>query len=222
MATMVMGKLMRLKSGEGPSMSWPPGEERGALRQRLLEQRILLLGGPLDDEAAADLISGLLLLSSADPRAEIRLYINSEGGPAAAFLGVYDTMQVLSAPVVTICMSQSKGTAAMLLGAGTVGRRLAFQNALILPKFPEERLEVGENIEAQLQEARRKKQSLREIVVRHTRMNEERVASELDRGLLLTAEEATDHGIIDAVIEPGHPYFVRFPLGPPPGGNGGN
>jgi ATP-dependent Clp protease, protease subunit len=201
-------------------MSWPNGEANLALRQRLLEQRILLLGGSLDDEAANDLISEMLLLSSAQPRAEIRLYINSPGGPAGAFLAIYDAMQSLSAAVVTICMSQSKGTAALLLAAGARGKRLAFKNALILMTLPRERLEGFDNIEAQLEETRRRKQALVRVAVGHTGGDEERLAADLDRGVLLKAEEAKHYGIIDAVIEPGHPYFVRFPLPPQPGGNG--
>jgi ATP-dependent Clp protease protease subunit len=212
---------MRTGSARGPLMSWPRGENTEALRQRLLEQRIVLLGGTLDEAAAGDLIGEMLLLSSADPRSEIRLYINSAGGPAGAFLAVYDTMQTLSAPVATICMSQAKGTATLALAAGTVGKRLAFQHSLVLMRLPEEHLEGVDNIEAQLGEARRRRQSLVHIAVRHTRAEQEQVATALERGVLLTAQEAQEYGIIDAVIERGHPYFVRFPLPPHPGGNGG-
>lgn len=203
-----------------PLMSWPKGEDGNALRQRLLDQRIVLLGGSLDDDAASELISELLLLSSADPRAEIRVYINSSGGPAGAFLAVYDTVQSLGAPVATICMSQAKGTAALLVAAGAVGKRLAFQNSLLLIKSPDERLDGLDNIEAQAEAARRRKQSLMEIAVRHTAVDGERITTDLDRGVLLTAEEAKEYGIIDAVIDRGHPYFVRFPLPPAPSGNG--
>lgn len=202
-------------------MSWPKDEGSNALRQRLLEQRILLLGGSLDDEAASDLISEMLLLSSSDPRSEIRLYVNSAGGPAGAFLAVYDSMQTLSAPVATICMSQAKGTAALLLAAGAVEKRLAYENIVVLLKFPDERLEGLDNIEAQVREARRRKRSLIDIAVRHTGADEERIVAELERGVLLTAQEAKEYGIIDAVIDPGHPYFARFPLPPKPSGNGG-
>lgn len=202
-------------------MSWPQDEDAEALGQRLLEQRILLLGGPLDDEGTADLISQMLLLSSVDPRSEIRLYINSAGGSAGAFLSVYDTMQTLSAPVATICMSQAKGTATLLLAAGGDGKRLAFPHASILMKLPEERLEGFGDIEAQVEEARRQRRSLIDIAVRHTGAEQERVTTELERGVLLTAEEAKAYGIIDAVIDRGHPYFVRFPLLPQPGNNGG-
>lgn len=210
---------MSAGSEHGPLMSWPKGEDTDALRQRLLDQRILLLGGPLDDAAAGDLVSEMLLLSSADPRSEIRLYVNSAGGPAGAFLAVYDTMQ-MAAPVATICMSQAKGTAALLLAAGAVGKRLAFRHSLILMKLPEEHLEGFDNIEAQVGEARRRRRSLIDIAVRHTRADQEQVATELERGVLLMAEEAKEHGIIDAVIGHGHPYFVRLPLPPHPGGNG--
>ncbi|MGH2694877.1 MAG: ATP-dependent Clp protease proteolytic subunit, partial [Actinomycetota bacterium] len=127
----------------------------------------------------------------------------------------------LSAPVATICMSQAKGTAALLLAAGAIGKRLAFENILILIKFPEEHLEGLDNIEAQVGEARRRKRSLVEIAVRHTGADQERIVAELERGVLLTPQEAKEHGIIDAVIDPGHPYFARFPLSPPPSGNGG-
>ena len=202
-------------------MSWPKDEDTDALGQRLLAQRILLLGGPLDGAATADLISGMLLLSSADPRSEIRLYINSPGGDAAGFLAVYDTMQTLSAPVATICMSQAKSTAALLLAAGGDRKRLAFPHASVLMKLPDERLEGFGDIEAQVEEARQQRRSLIDIAVRHTGAEQERVATELERGVLLTAEEAKAYGIIDAVIDRGHPYFVRFPLPPQPGGNGG-
>jgi ATP-dependent Clp protease, protease subunit len=201
-------------------MSWPKGEDSDVLRQRLLEQRILLLGGPLDDAATSDLIGEMLLLSSAEPRSEIRLYINSAGGPAEAFLAVHDTMQSLSAPVATICMSQAKGTAALLLAVGVVGKRLAFQNSLILMKLPEEHLQGLDNIESQVGEARRRRRSLIDIAVRHTRRAQEQAATDLERGILLTAQEANEYGVIDSVIDRGHPYFVRFPFPPHPGGNG--
>jgi ATP-dependent Clp protease protease subunit len=201
-------------------MSWPKGEGSNALRQRLLEQRIILLGGSLDDEAASELISEILLLSSADPRSEIRIYVNSAGGPAGAFLAVYDSMQALSAPVATICMSQAKGTAALLLAAGASEKRLAYENATVLLRFPEERLEGLDNIEAQVSQARRRKRSLIDIAVQRTEADEERLVADLERGVVLTAQEAKDYGIIDAVIDPGHPYFARFPLPPKPSGNG--
>jgi ATP-dependent Clp protease protease subunit len=219
MATMSWRRMTTQFEHE-PLMSWPKGDDSNALRQRLLEHRIVLLGGSLDDDAASELISELLLLSSADPRAEIRLYINSSGGFAGPFLAVYDTVQSLAAPVATICMSQAKGTAALLLAAGAVGKRLAFQNSLVLIKSPDEHLDGLDNIEAQVEEARRRKQSLIEIAVRHTDLNAERITGDLDRGVLLSAKEAKEYGIIDAVIDPGHPYFVRFPLPPPPSGNG--
>jgi ATP-dependent Clp protease protease subunit len=212
---------MTTEAKHEPLMSGPQGEAGDSLRQRLLDQRVLLLSGPLTDEVATELVGGMLLLGSADPGAEIRLYINSPGGSAGAFLTVYDTMGSLAAPVATVCMSQAKETAALLLAAGAPGKKLAFRNALVLIKFPEERLEGFDNVEAQVEEVRRRKRSLIEIGVRHTGAAEERLATDLDRGELLTAEEAKDYGVIDAVIDPGHPYFVRFPLPPQPSGNGG-
>jgi ATP-dependent Clp protease protease subunit len=208
------------------SEHWPPEGGSGSrdyepLEQRLLEQRIVLLGTALDDVAAGDLIGQMLLLSSADPSSEIRLYINSPGGPAGAFLSLYDTMQTLSVPVATICMSQAKTTAALLLAAGAAGKRLAFRHASIVMKLPEERLEEFVDIESQLEEARQRRRSLVDIAGRHMGGNQEQVETALERGVLLTAEEAKEHGIIDAVIDRGHPNFVRFPVPPQPGGTGG-
>jgi ATP-dependent Clp protease protease subunit len=212
---------MRIQSEHGPVTAGPEGADRDALRQRLLEQRIVLLGGPLDDTSSGDLIAEMLLLSSADPRSEIRLYINSAGGTAGAFLALYDTMNALAAPVVTVCMSQAKGTAALLLAAGRPGKRLSFRHATILMKLPDERLEGFDDIEAQVEEVRRRRRSLVDIAARHTGADNDQVGIELERGMLLTAEEAKQYGIVDAVIDPGHPYFVRFPVPPQPGGNGG-
>jgi ATP-dependent Clp protease protease subunit len=130
-------------------------------------------------------------------------------------------MQTLSAPVATICMSQAKGTAALLLAAGTIGKRRAFEHTVVPMKFPAEHLEGLDNIDAQVVEARRRRRSLIDIAVRHTGADRERLVTELERGVLLMAEEAKGRGIIDAVIDPGHPYFVRFPLPPYTGGNGG-
>jgi ATP-dependent Clp protease protease subunit len=192
-----------------------------ALQERLLQQRIVLLGGPLDGAASDDLISQMLLLSSMDPRSEVRLYINSAGGAAGEFLAVYDTMQALSAPVATICMSQAKGTAALLLAAGASGKRMAFRHASILLKSPVERVEGFGNVEAEVKEARRRTRSLIALAVRHTGGDEGKMETDLERGLFLTPQEAKERGVIDAVIEPGHPYFARFPLPPQPGGNGG-
>lgn len=212
---------MRIQSEHGSPMSGPERADREVLRQRLLEQRIVLLGGPLDETSSSDLISEMLLLSSSDPRSEIRLYINSVGGTSEGFLALYDTMDALAAPVATICMSQAKSTAALLLAAGTPGKRLAFRHASILMKLPEQRLEGFDDIEGQVEDARRRRRSLIGIAARHTGADEDQVAIELERGVLLTAEEAKAYGIIDVVIDPGHPYFVRFPLRPQPGGNGG-
>jgi ATP-dependent Clp protease, protease subunit len=211
---------MKIESQHGPATFGPEGPDGEGLKHRLLEQRILLLGGPLDEAASSELISSMLLLSSADPRSEIRLYINSEGGSAGDFLGVYDTMETLAAPVATICMSQAKSTAALLLAAGSIGKRLAFRHASILLKLPEERLEGFDHIEAQVEEVRRRRRSLIDIAIRHSGADPEQVSGELERGMLLSAEEAKTYGIIDAVIDPDHPYFVRFPLPPRPGGNG--
>jgi ATP-dependent Clp protease protease subunit len=212
---------MRATPEDFPSQSWPEGPNRDALRTRLLEQRIVMLGGPLDSVEAGVLMSQLLLLTSRDDRSEIRLYVNSPGGEAQEFFGIYDTMQNLAAPVVTICMSQAKGTAALVLAAGRPGKRLAFRHSSILLRLPEPRVEGSVDVETQVQEARRQKGSLIAIVARHTGLSEENV-DDLERGLLLDAEEAKAHGVVDAVIDPGHPYFVPFSPPPRPGGNGGS
>jgi ATP-dependent Clp protease protease subunit len=213
-------KRMRTEFDPGWPDPGPEGAGADALGHRLLAQRILLLGGPLDDAASGQLIGQMLLLSSADPRSEVRLYVNSAGGSAGAFLAVYDVMQAMSAPVATICMSQAKSTAALLVAAGAAGKRFAFRHALILLKLPEERLEAGGDIEEQVEAVRRGRRSLIDVAARHTAWAREEVAVELERGVLLTPREAKKHRIIDAIVDPGHPYFVRFPLAPRPGGNG--
>lgn len=204
-----------------PPTSSPGGAGADALRERLLQQRIVLIAGPLTAERAGDLIGELLLLSSQDPVVEIRLYVNSGGGDGGAFLGCYDAVQTLSAPVATICVSQAKGTAALLVAAGTPGKRLAFRHSSTVLGLPRPHLDEGIDVDAQLEHARSEKQLLIDIAARHTGRSTEDVAADLERGLLLSAEEAKAYGLLDDVIDPSHPYFARFPLPRAPGGNGG-
>jgi ATP-dependent Clp protease protease subunit len=177
------------------------GERSFDLYSRLLKDRIVFLGTPIDDTVANLVTAQLIHLESEDPEKDINLYINSPGGSSTALLGIYDTMQYVRADVSTICMGQAASAAAVLLAAGAPGKRFALPHARILMHQPHG--EVGGqavDIEIHAREILRQRRLVDDILARHTGQPLERISTDTDRDFILTAEQAKDYGVIDEVI----------------------
>ena len=177
------------------------GERSYDIYSRLLKDRIVFLGTPIDDDVANVVIAQLLFLESEDPDKDISLYINSPGGSVTAGLAIYDTMQYVKPPVSTICLGQAASMAAVLLSAGAKGKRFAVPNARIMIH----QLSGGfsgqaSDIEIQAREALRLKRTLDEILARHTGQPIERISKDTDRDYFMSPQEAKDYGLIDEVI----------------------
>lgn len=168
---------------------------------RLLSERIVFLGYPIDNTVANLIIAQLLHLEGEDPDKDINLYINSPGGIVPAGLAIYDTMQYVKPDVSTIAVGMAASMAAMLLAAGTPGKRFATPNAKVLIHQP-----LGEtsgqatDLEIQVRDVLREKKRLEEILARHTGQPLEKIHEDTDRDFIMTAEEAKDYGIIDKVF----------------------
>jgi len=177
------------------------GERSFDIYSRLLKDRIVFLGTPVDDAVANLVTAQLLHLESEDPEKDINLYINSPGGSSTALLGIYDTMQYVRAEVSTICMGQAASAAAVLLAAGARGKRFALPHARILMHQPHG--EVGGqavDIEIHAREILRQRHLVDEFLARHTGQPLEKISRDTDRDFILTAEQAKDYGVIDEVI----------------------
>ena len=169
---------------------------------KLFEERIIFLGVQIDDASANDVMAQLLTLESMDPDRDITIYINSPGGSFTALTAIYDTMQFVKPDVVTVCIGQAASAAAVLLGAGTKGKRLALPNARILIHQPY--TETGRadlnDLEIQANEIQRVRRALETTLARHTNKTPDEIAADIDRDKILTAEEARVYGIVDEVL----------------------
>jgi len=169
---------------------------------KLFEERIIFLGVQIDDASANDVMAQLLTLESMDPDRDITIYINSPGGSFTALTAIYDTMQFVKPDVVTVCIGQAASAAAVLLGAGTKGKRLALPNARILIHQPY--TETGRadlnDLEIQANEILRMRSLLEHLLSAHTGRTEEQVREDIERDKILTAAQALDYGLIDQVI----------------------
>ena len=177
------------------------GERSYDIYSRLLKDRIVFLGTPIDDDVANVVIAQLLFLESEDPDKDVSLYINSPGGSVTAGLAIYDTMQYVKPLVSTICLGQAASMGAVLLAAGAPGKRLAVPNARIMIH----QLSGGfsgqaTDIEIQAKEALRLKKRLDEILARHTRQPIDRIEKDTDRDYFMSPGEAKEYGVIDEVI----------------------
>ncbi|NLH50495.1 MAG: ATP-dependent Clp protease proteolytic subunit [Myxococcales bacterium] len=178
------------------------GERSYDIYSRLLKDRIILLGQPIDDEVANLVISQLLFLESEDPDSGISLYLNSPGGYASACLAIYDTIQFIKSPVSTLCVGQASSMAAVLLAAGASGKRYALPHSRVMLHQP-----IGSfsGQATDLEIAARQIESLRHainlILAKHTLRDVEKIAHDTERDFYLTAAEAKDYGLIDAVLE---------------------
>jgi ATP-dependent Clp protease protease subunit len=178
------------------------GERSFDIYSRLLNERVVFLGHEIDDVIANLVIAQLLHLESEDPDKDISLYINSPGGSVTAALAIYDTMQYIRCDVSTICIGQCASAAAVLLAAGAAGKRFALPNSRILIHQPWGGTQ-GQvtDIEIQAREMLRLRETLDGILARHTGQPVEKIHADTERDNIMTAAEALEYGIIDAVFE---------------------
>ena len=178
------------------------GERAFDLYSRLLKENIVFLGTPIDDTVANLVCAQLLHLESENPDRDISLYINSPGGDINSLFAIYDTMQYIKPDITTICFGQAASAAAVLLAAGTKGKRLALPHSRILIHQPYAGAEGQvSDIELASREIQRLKTQLEEVLARHTGQSAEKVHDDTDRDFVMTADEARDYGIIDEVID---------------------
>ena len=178
------------------------GERAFDLYSRLLKENIVFLGTPIDDTVANLVCAQLLHLESENPDRDISLYINSPGGDINSLFAIYDTMQYIKPDLTTICFGQAASAAAVLLAAGTKGKRLALPHSRILIHQPYAGAEGQvSDIELASREIQRLKTQLEEIIAHHTGQSAEKVHNDTDRDFVMTAAEARDYGIIDEVID---------------------
>ncbi|MFD8820373.1 ATP-dependent Clp protease proteolytic subunit [Streptomyces sp. NPDC059627] len=188
----------------------PEFTERTATGQRtldpyskLLEERIVFLGTPVDETSANDVMAQFMYLEYAAPERDISLYINSPGGSFSAMAAIYDTVQYVSCDVETICLGQAGASAAVLLAAGTPGKRSVLPGARIVlqqPSLPEPVQGQPSDLFIQAEELERVRALLEEILVRHTGRTAEQVHRDLERDLVLDAHEALAYGLVDRVV----------------------
>ncbi|KQQ26547.1 MULTISPECIES: ATP-dependent Clp protease proteolytic subunit [unclassified Frondihabitans] len=208
----MMGGAGRFERAETPSSRYvlPSFEERtayGYKRQdpyaKLFEDRIVFLGVQVDDASADDVMAQLLVLESMDPDRDITLYINSPGGSFTAMTAIYDTMQYIRPDIQTVCLGQAASAAAVLLAAGTPGKRLALPNARVLIHQPATGGSGGgqaSDIEIQAAEVLRMRTWLEETLSKHSNKTPEQVNRDIERDNILGAPEALEYGLIDQVL----------------------
>ena len=170
---------------------------------KLFEERIIFLGVQIDDASANDVMAQLLTLESTDPDREIVIYINSPGGSFTSMTAIYDTMQFVRPHIRTVCLGQAASAAAVLLAAGSKGMRMALPNSRILIHQPATEGVYGQvsDLEIQAKEIQRMRNSLEEILSRHSNKTPDEVRLDIERDKILTAAEAKDYGLVDDVLE---------------------
>ncbi|MDP5183729.1 ATP-dependent Clp protease proteolytic subunit [Blastococcus sp. BMG 814] len=169
---------------------------------KLFEERIIFLGVQIDDASANDVMAQLITLESADPDRDITIYINSPGGSFTSLMAIYDTMMFVRPDIQTVCMGQAASAAAVLLAAGTPGKRLALPYSRVLIHQPSG--EAGgqvSDLEIHAAEIQRVRTQMEEILARHTGRTADQVRADIDRDKILTAPEAKEYGIVDQVIQ---------------------
>lgn len=180
----------------------PHGERGSDIFSRLLRENIIFLGTPIDDFVANVIAAQLLHLEAENPDRDINIYINSPGGDINALFAIYDTMQYVKPDITTICFGQAASAAAVLLAAGTPGKRLALKHSRILIHQPYSGAQGQvSDIEIAASEIQRLKVSLEDVLAYHTGQTSERISADTDRDFVMTADEAKEYGIIDEVID---------------------
>ena len=178
------------------------GERAYDIYSRLLKDRIVLIGTPIDDTFANLIIAQLLFLEAEDPEKDISVYINSPGGLVTSGLAIYDTMQYIRAAVSTICIGQASSMGALLLAAGTKGKRYSLPNSRILIHQPMGGFQgQATDVDIHAREILKMRERLNEILAKHTSQPLERIRHDTERDLFMSAEEAKAYGIVDEVIE---------------------
>jgi ATP-dependent Clp protease protease subunit len=177
------------------------GERAYDIFSRLLKDRIIFIGTPIDDTGANLVIAQLLFLEAEDPEKDIHVYINSPGGSVTASLAIYDTMQFVKPAIETICMGQAASGAALLLAAGTKGKRMALPHSRIMIHQPYGGAQgQAADIQIQAKEILRMREELNRIVAHHTGQPLERVEKDSDRDFFMSPDEAKEYGLVDEVI----------------------
>ena len=177
------------------------GERAFDIFSRLLKERIVFLGTPIDDTVASLTIAQLLFLESDDPDKDIHLYINSPGGTVSAGLAIYDTMQYIRPDVSTICIGMAASMAAVLLAGGTKGKRTALPNARVMIHQPWGGVQgTASDISIQAEEILKTKKRINEILAQHTGRSLEQIEKDTDRDYYLAASESKEYGIIDNIL----------------------
>ena len=178
-------------------------EERAMdIYSRLLKDRIVFLGSQVNDEIANAIVAQMLFLQSDEPKSDIHLYINSPGGSVTAGMAIYDTMQFVTCDVATYCIGQCASMGAVLLTAGTKGKRAALPNSRIMIHQPLAGMEgTAEDIMIHAKEFKKVKERLNQILIKHTGHELETIEQDTDRDRFMSAQEATDYGLVDRVIE---------------------
>lgn len=178
------------------------GERSYDIYSRLLKDRIIFLGTPIDDGVANLVIAQLLFLESEDPEKDINIYINSPGGVVTAGLAIYDTIQYIKPQVSTICMGQAASMGAVLLAAGTKGKRMALPNSRVMIHQPLGGAQgQAADIEIQAKEILKVRNTLNAILMKHTNQPLDKIQMDTDRDFFMSAEEALNYGIVDKVID---------------------
>ncbi|HEY8451532.1 MAG: ATP-dependent Clp protease proteolytic subunit [Micromonosporaceae bacterium] len=169
---------------------------------KLFEDRIIFLGAQIDDTSANDVMAQLLTLEGNDPDREIIMYINSPGGSFTAMTAIYDTMLYVRPEIQTVCLGQAASAAAVLLAAGTPGKRMALPNSRIIIHQPSMEGGYGQSsdIEIQAREIMRMRTQLEQIIAKHSGQPVERVSKDIDRDKIMTAQEAKEYGLVDVVL----------------------
>jgi ATP-dependent Clp protease protease subunit len=203
------GVPLHQRTAPGMNYYIPQWEERTSYGIRridpyakLFEERIIFLGTPISDDVANAVMAQLLSLESMDPDRDIQIYINSPGGSFTALTAIYDTMQFVKPDIQTVCMGQAASAAAILLGAGAPGKRLALPNSRILIHQPYTEGTYGQasDIEIQANEILRMRSLLERMISDHTGRSIEDVGRDIERDKILTAEAAVEYGLVDQVL----------------------
>ena len=190
-------------TGVSMDLDTKPAAMGDAVYGRLLKERIIWLGGPVTDESANQICAQMLLLAAEDPEKPIYLYINSPGGSVTAGMAIYDTMQFIRPEIQTVCLGQAASAAAVLLAAGTPGKRLALPNARVLihqPAMGGGERGTATDLQIQADEVLRMRQWLADTLADLSNQSSEQVDKDIERDLFMTAAGAKEYGLIDEVV----------------------